>query len=136
MEISLQLRGPLEYKIKAIKAIRTVTGLGLKESKELVDDLDLNRGVKNITVPDDIQSREYTEGMHLLREADFIVTKFDSLSPIRLGIADQIRGIATWSATAGQYDLSHALLNVLQTYFPEGTIEKENGEEKEHDTQD
>jgi hypothetical protein len=42
---------------------------------------------------------------------------------VRNGIADEIRKLITYTTMAAQYDISKALLDVMQTYCPQPSDE-------------
>lgn len=123
-QLFLECKGPMEYKVKAIKGVRSVTNLGLKEAKELVEEM-MQGIIQTVDMLPTIDSQRYSDGMALLRAANILATEVEAQSPIRKEIANQVRGIVTYASISGQYDISHALLNLLETYFPEGTTVKE-----------
>lgn len=109
--------GGLIDKVAAIKGLRGLTGMGLKESKEAVEHVDLN----NPMVVNLINGISYAHvDLHLgrLNEGGIGARVIPVNDPVRNGIAEQIRGIAAWATTAAQYDIARALINVLETHCP------------------
>jgi large subunit ribosomal protein L7/L12 len=47
-EFTVVLKGPGDNKVNVIKAVRTITGLGLKEAKDLVDGADADAALKQL----------------------------------------------------------------------------------------
>ena len=102
----------LSDKIQAIKALRGLTGLGLKESKEMVEAAAAGtqqRATISSNDPDAVNS---------LRLAGLNITIIQHDHPSRTHIAGEIQKITTYATLAGQYDLAKVLIDVLEMYCP------------------
>lgn len=122
ISLSVSLPDDLQNKIAAIKAVRALTGLGLKEAKDLVERV-MPHHSEILKVGHGVLEPHFSEYVTSLKDSGLTVRVSDIHSKVRAGIADEIRKLITFTTMAGQYDISKALLDVMETYCPEPSDE-------------
>ena len=110
----LSYSGRLENKVAAIKALRTLTCLGLKEAKEMVEAVADDHKTK-ITSLDLHENGNLNEALDTLRRSGINAKVTGSNNPARNAIAEELQKLVTMATLAAQYDLSHSILNILET---------------------
>jgi len=128
----LTLQHPVDNKVRAIKALRGISGLGLKESKNMIENV-MNGQAQTTpvwTLDNDSIIPEYIQD---LTSTGIKVQRVADDDPVRQGIADQIRAVVSWSLLAGQHDIAKALIDVIELNCPpsKDTIEKNIKEHNE-----
>lgn len=108
-------------KVRAIKAIRTLTGLGLKESKDIIDAE--NSCVLHVAISDGPSSwgsdeilsdhRRYIDAVDELHATGIYVSEVTSVS---CDLLDQVRALAANAVMEKQDDLAIALIEVLARF--------------------
>lgn len=105
-------------KVYAIKAVRGLTGLGLKDSKDIIDDLVKYGKPSTLDIN---QNQPYSDINHHIRTGkksnlNFTLTQTDD--PARKDIAKRISEIVAFATITSHYDLSKALIEVLESHYP------------------
>jgi hypothetical protein len=129
--LSCNSANDLKDKIAAIKGVRSLTGAGLREAKELVERV--TPGHSEILIVGNVLEPRYGESLQLIRTSGLTVTVAEHNVRARNEIGDMIRGIVTYATMAAQYDVSRALLDLMETYCPEPSdkfIEDENNDKE------
>jgi len=116
--LSIFSRQELYDKIAAIKGVRALTGMGLKEAKEAVEDIVPGRQ-KVFQISHAILEPSFTEAINRIRSSGLTVQVGKNNNVARSGIGEGIRKLVTYANMSAQYDISRALLDVLETYCPE-----------------
>lgn len=98
---------PQQYqKVQAIKAIRTITGLGLKEAKDAIEGAEVHPTKIDVGTASAFEISVFTKE---LDEVGFIVTK-DATS------INKLVSIAVESVESQNYDLAIDIIQVLKKY--------------------
>ncbi len=126
-QFSVRCRGSITQRIAAIKAIRGLGGMGLKEAKDIMDSINESDQtiVKPVCADNNAGSNVW---ISMLQGAGAEVTIIREQNPVRDGISESISGLAAWATTSANYDLARALIDVLETHCPHWT-----GKEKDDD---
>jgi len=127
--LSCKTRHDLDNKVAAIKGVRMLCGMGLKEAKEFVEKVTPGHS-ETISVSHNTLEPRYGEGIALLKQSGLTVKTIKPNLPARRGLAEGIAGLVTYATMAGQYDISRALLDVMETYCPDPEEPDEKEEEK------
>ncbi len=99
---------PNNNKVQCIKAIRTLTGLGLKEAKDLVEAAMVTPQPVNYAAYISESDRRYAE--ELLKEAKCILNPSANIRPRSIY---KTKVLVLESVAAGDYEYAKRLLNVL-----------------------
>lgn len=104
--------GEAPHKVEAIKAIRTISGIGLKEAKDIVDACGGSLGHLYLT-------QSFTERNH----SDYPYDVYEQVAIIRragydvVEVSDdlhrKVQALASEAIMAGDYHLARGLINVL-----------------------
>lgn len=98
----------IERKINAIKGVRSISGLGLKEAKIIVDDI--YQTTKTVSVDGHPHDHfEVVDGVRLLSEAGFSVRELDENTPIRLHLEDAARA----AMNMNRHETARDILNLI-----------------------
>jgi len=127
--LSCKTRHDLNNKVSAIKGARKLMGTGLKETKEFVEKVTPGHS-ETINVSHSVLEPEFSAGVELLRHSGLTVKTIKPNTLARKGLAEGIAGLVTYATMAGQYDISRALLDVMETYCPDPNEEDEPTEEE------
>ena len=128
--LSCNSRMALVDKVSGIKGVRGLCGMGLKEAKELVERVDPGR-VQTLEVHHDMLEPRFTEYVELIKRSGLTVKVVSANSAARKGISEGIAELVTYATMSGQYDISRALLDVMETYCPIPAQEQEEEQEDE-----
>ena len=121
-------------KVPCIKGIRALTGLGLREAKHISDELTEHNKKQTIRIDNLIQQVDFDYHSELINDNGMSITSYIPNDPIRNEIREQVNGIISYATLAGQYDLSKALLSILESHFPiEEIIENKRIKDNEDD---
>ena len=117
MEYTLRVSAPngIDHTINAIKGIRGLLQATIKESKTYVDNL---RSAK-ILKTQNISHPELTKFIKFCVDGGIIVQRMDLDDPIRLEMKESIKKIVTYATLSDNYDVVTALIQVLESHFPE-----------------
>lgn len=130
--LSCRSRHDMQNKVAAIKGVRMLCGMGLKESKDFVEKVEPGHS-ETLSVSHAILEPRFSDGLALLKESGLTVKTIRPNNAARRGLAEGIAGLVTYATMAGQYDISRALLDVMETYCPEPNDPDEE-EEKDGET--
>lgn len=98
---------PQQYqKVQAIKAIRTITGLGLKEAKDAIEGAEVHPTKIDVGLASAFEISTFTDELNMI---GFAVTK-DTTS------INKLVSIAVESVESQNYDLAIDLIQVLKKY--------------------
>jgi len=129
--LSVHGANDMQNKVAAIKGVRGLTGLGLKESKELVERINPGHS-ETIIIAHHILEPTYTQSIQNIRDGGLTARMCNHNSKARKGIANELRRLVTFATMSAQYDISKALVDILETYCPDPADEYfEDVEEKE-----
>jgi len=113
MKATIKLIGKVENKIKAIKGVRFITGLGLKEAKELIEQT-MEAGTSKIDVlPNSAAPRKH-EAIALLKEGGF---SYFEQAPSRDKILIEVKKLIKMSVENDQNDIATELLQLRERLF-------------------
>ena len=98
-------------KVSAIKAVRGIARIGLKEAKELIDVAQTGREVECDCAVTDSELREYTE---TLRHCGATVNENTGRYELYI---EQLKEITTSATLAGDYYVAKKILDLLETSF-------------------
>lgn len=126
--LSCNSRHAMTDKISAIKGVRALSGMGLKEAKEFVEGVTPGHS-ETIAIPHTILEPRFTESVKQIQASGLSVKTIKPNNAARRGLAEGIAGLVTYATMAGQYDISRALLDVMETYCPDLNKEDEPTEE-------
>ena len=116
--LSVYSRNDLVNKVAAIKGVRTLTGLGLKEAKDLVECINPGH-TEVIHVDAGILEPYYSEALQLIKDSGLRVSTPVINNAARRDIGEQLRQVVTYATMTAQYDISRVLINIIETYCPE-----------------
>jgi len=127
--LSCRTRNDLDNKVAAIKGVRMLCDMGLKEAKEFVEKVTPGHS-ETLSVSHNTLEPRFGEGIAMLKQSGLTVKTIKPNLPARKGLAEGIAGLVTYATMAGQYDISRALLDVMETYCPDPDEEDEPPEEE------
>jgi len=122
-----------QSKVECIKAVRGFTGLGLRDSKQIVDHL--LYGAKPIKIRPDLRDHEFNTYLEMGNNGGLNIIPSFPNDPVRKNIKEQLTGLVTYTTIASQYDISKALIKILEDYFPETEPELEDENENENESE-
>lgn len=99
-------------KVTAIKATRTLTGLGLKEAKEIIDNSYFSTSTADTSVT--LTDSEFNRSVNTLRNAGFNVTLDNGQYEIYV---EQLREMTSMATLKGDYYVAGRLIEFLETNF-------------------
>lgn len=118
----------LQDKIAAIKAVRFLIGADLKEAKRLVEAVGPGH-TEELRIPHTVMEPGLSENLRKLQDSGLTVTVTQKHDKIRSHIREEIGKLCNYCTLASQYDISRALLDVMETYCPKTDITFEEEEE-------
>ena len=121
LTLSVKSRHDIQNKIAAIKGVRALTGLGLKEAKDLVEMVEPGH-TELIKIHASILEPSYSDAIRLIRESGMKVQATAENNEARRDIGDQLRQVITYATMTSQYDISRVLIDVMETYCPDPTV--------------
>jgi len=107
--------GGIQSLVYAIKSIRGLTGMGLKESKELVENLD-SLGPRHIKIDKAGDVLDYVN-MSIKGGIQIRIVNIDS--PVRKHISDELAKLVTAATLASEFDLAQGLIKLLSAHYPQ-----------------
>ncbi len=128
--LSMHSFNDLQNKIAAIKGVRVLKNMGLKESKDLVELVTPGHS-ETIVIDHDLLEPRYGDAIELIKKSGLSVQINHHNNPARKDIADQIRSIVTYATMSAQYDISRALIDVMETYCPDPSDDYNPGNEND-----
>lgn len=111
--LSLPNRDAMTHKVNVIKAIRSLTSLGLRESKEISDDLGEGKP-REITIRDNLEFNE--EYFNVLRSNGIIVGRALQNN----GYVRDVRNLTIRALKNGDYTVAQDVIELLKKLDPEG----------------
>lgn len=114
----------LQDKISAIKAVRALTGAGLKEAKQLVESVGPGHD-EILKIPHSVLEPTFSENIKRLKDSGLTVKLTDKHLKTRANIREEISKLVNYCTLAAQYDISRALLDVMETHCPVIELEEE-----------
>lgn len=107
-DVTFIMEGNLERKVHAIKQIRGATGMGLRESKEFIEKVELE-GSGQLLIRGDYTLQELRAN---LAECNIGVHNENLMK-----YAEQLREIASFATLAGDYYVARTLITLLDERF-------------------
>lgn len=116
--LSCQTFNDLQNKVAGIKGLRTLTGMGLRDAKVLIERITPGQS-ETLNISHSILEPAFNDAVTKLKESGLTVKSVKTNNAARKGIATGIAELVTYATVAGQYDISRALLDVMETHCPE-----------------
>lgn len=100
----------IEKKIDAIKGVRTISGLPLKEAKALVDKIYMTTKRASFEGHSS-DAPEVRDGIRILSEVGFVVMELNAVTPIRVHLEEAAKA----AMNLGRYDIARDVIDVIIT---------------------
>lgn len=106
-------------KVPAIKGVRGFTGLGLKDAKNIVDNILLTNMSATILSDTTMSRAKLTEYIGMIEDGGlFITAPFDEDDPTIKEITKKTNELICFANITGHYGVSKALVDMLDGNFP------------------
>jgi len=106
-------------KVMAIKGIRGLTGLGLREAKDIVDEVLESKSAKNFLVSSKLHVHEVDDYRLMVQKSNMLLSgTYNRDDPAIKGIIDKLNEVICFTNITGYYHISTSLVQVLENNFP------------------
>jgi len=122
--LSMRSFNDLQDKVAAIKGVRMLSMSSLRDAKNLVELVTPGHS-ERILIEHSVLEPRFSEALNLIKQSGLSVQVNNHNSRARTEIAEQIRGIVTYATMSAQYDISRALIDVMETFCPDPSINYE-----------